>query len=489
MASQQRPARATAWSAVDVLARQGVQFGVTLLLARLLTPAEFGAVVLMSLFTGVALTIAEAGVTTSLVQRPTLTDDDTTTAWWLTTVVAVAMAATLVLCGPLIANFYDSPPLSTLAAVMAVNVVFASMGFVPTALLQRNLDFRLIAVCGAVASAASGAAAIILAYQGAGIWALAAQLLVMSGVNTVMVWILSGWRPRGATTRAIAASLLRSGRFVMPANLLDIVFVRSYTVLIGRSYGVSDVGFYSRADQTQQLPVQMLSIVFGRVALPLFSRASADREVLLASAQKAMRCLMWCNVPLMLALAVMSQPVITMLYGKQWEPAAPLFGILCLAGVLWPLHVINLQVLIALGELRLFFRLEVAKKLVGVTLIVAGAQFGLEGLAWSQVVFGVLAFVANAHYTRLFLQYGALRQLSDISASLGLSVVVASVAALVTKAWDGGPVLELVVVMVGGGIVYVALSYLLRLPAWSDVASVVRSTIRKEATVSVDRDQ
>lgn len=488
MASQ-RTAHATAWSAVDVFARQGVQFAVTVLLARLLTPADFGAIVLMSLFTGVALTVAEAGVTTSIVQRPTVTDDDTTTALWLTTAVAVVMAAALGLAGPLIADYYDSPELRGLAVVLAVNVVIASCGFVPTALLQRELDFRVIAMSGAFASLTSGLLAVVLAHQGAGVWALAGQQLALSAVGTALVWLMGGWRPRGRITRATSEALLRSGRYVMPANLLDIVFVRSYTVLIGRSYGVSDVGYYSRADQTQQLPIQMLSIIFGRVALPLFSRAGEDRSGLRSSARRAVRCLMWINVPMMLGLAVTAEPVVAVLFGPRWEPAGPIFAVLCLAGVLWPLHVINLQVLVAQGELRLFFRLEVAKKVVGITLIVLGAQLGLTGLAWSQVAFGVLAFLANAHYTRVLVGYGALRQLYDVAAGAVGAVVVAGAALVVSRAWDGSPAVELVTVLGGGAAVYVLLSWAFGLRAWSDVTSVARAALRKEAAVGADGDE
>lgn len=478
---RQYAVRATAWSAVDVLMRQAIQLVVTIVLARLLTPADFGAVALMTLFTGVAITLAEGGLTTALVQRPTLTPDDETTAFWLNSSVAVGMSALLALAGPVIADLYDSPTLRVLSVVLGLNIVLASLGTVPAAVLQRQLNFRTMAIATAAASVLSGVAAVVLALSGAGVWALATQIVAMSGVATTVLWLLTGWRPRGRVTRDSSLSLLRSGGYVMLANLLDVLFTRSYTVLIGRAYGIREVGFYSRAEQTQQLPVQMLSIIFGRVALPVFSRAGTDPDSLRNGAQRAVRSLMLINVPVMLGLAVTSGPMVALLFGEGWEPTAPLFSILCLAGVLWPLHVINLQLLIAQGHLRLYLGLEVVKKAVGICFLVIGARFGLEGIAWSQVVFGVVAFFANAHYTRRFVGYGPARQMRDVAPTMALSVPLACAGVLVARAWSGNSALELLAILGGGSLVYLALARVFRMRAVSDIRTVLSAARQKES--------
>jgi teichuronic acid exporter len=466
---------------VDVLIRQGIQLVVTIVLARLLTPADFGAVALMTLFTGVAITLAEGGFTTVLVQRTTLTHDDETTAFWLNSCIALGMSALLALAGPVIADLYDSPMLTLLSVVLGLNIVLASLGTVPAALLQRQLDFRTMAVASATASILSGAAAVALALSGAGVWALATQIVVMSGVATAMLWLLTGWRPRGTMNRDSSLSLLTSGGYVVLANLLDVVFSRSYTVVVGRGYGIREVGFYSRAEQTQQLPVQMLSIIFGRVALPVFSRAGADPDSLRNGARRAVRSLMLINVPVMLGLAVTAAPVIALLLGDGWEPTAPLFSILCLAGLLWPLHVVNLQLLIAQGHLRLYLGLEVTKKVVGICLLVIGAQFGLEGIAWSQVVFGITAFFANAHYTRRFIGYGPIRQLRDVAPVVAISGPLACASVVVARNWSGNSALEMVAILGGGSLVYLTLAQVFRLRALSDIRSALSAARQKEA--------
>jgi O-antigen/teichoic acid export membrane protein len=349
------------------------------------------------------------------------------------------------------------------------------------ALLTKTLDFRPLLTAGLVSSVVSGGIAILLALAGAGVWSLAAQILASAVVTTTLLWLLHPWRPELAWSADSARRLGGFGGYVFAANLSDVVFTRSYTLLVGKLYGARDVGIYSRADSTQQLPVDMLNTIFGRVALPVFSESAGNRAALRAGARTATNSLMLLNVPLLLGVAVVAEPLVRILFGDAWSDTVPLLQILCLAGTLWPLHVINLQVLLAEGRSRLFLRLEVAKKLIGLVLLALASTFGLAAIAWSQVVFGLIAFLINAHYSRRFLDYGAVAQLRDVVPIFVAAVPSVVVGLWIIRAWDASAVAEILVVLPVCAVGFALMALVLKLRGVGTLTGLVRSTSGKDA--------
>ncbi len=321
------------------------------------------------LFLGIATVLADGGFSMALIQRKDTTHVDESTVFWVNLAAGALLAAGISLLAPVFADFYDVPVLEPLARLMSLGVLLSAMGSVPSALTSKQLDFRRLFLVGAVAAAASGGLAVALAWQGHGIWALAGQYVTMTAVSTAMLWILSGWRPRMLFSAGSARRLFGFGGYMLASNLLDTAFSRFYTLLIGRWYGVRDLGFYQRADTTQQVPAAVLSSIASRVAFPLFSQAIDDKAQLRRGVRLALRGLMLINVPMMLGLAALAGPLLEAVFGAIWLPAAPILQVLCLAGLFWPVHVINLTVLAAQGHARLFLRPGSHQ---------AGARFGIH---------------------------------------------------------------------------------------------------------------
>ena len=476
-----RAMAATLWSASDVVLRQGLQLAVTIVLARLLTPTEFGTVALLALFVGVAGVVVDGGFSTALIQRQDITRSDECTVFWINVVSALVMAFGLAALGPALASFFDEPVLQPLAWVMAASVLVNGFSAVHVALLTKALDFRPLLTAGLTSSLVSGGVAILLAFGGAGVWSLAAQILVSAVVTTALLWMRHSWRPDFAWSAESARRLGGFGGYVFVANLSDVVFTRSYTLLVGKLYGARDVGIYSRADSTQQLPVDMLNTIFGRVALPVFSESAGNVAALRTGARTATNSLMLLNVPLLLGVAVVAEPLVQVLFGQAWSAAAPLLQILCLAGTLWPLHVINLQVLLAQGRSRLFLKLEVAKKLIGLVLLALASTFGLVAIAWSQVVFGLVALLINAHYSRRFLDYGAVAQMRDVVPIFAAAVPSVIVGLWLIQAWDASAVAEIVVVLPVCAAGFALMALLLKLHGLGTLTGLMRSASGQDA--------
>lgn len=460
---------AVLWSGADILLRQGLQFGISIALARMLSPEDFGTIALLYLFTGIASAFVDSGFSVALIQKQDVTHTDESTVFWFNLTMGLIVALALAAAAPAIATFFDKNILVPLTWVMALNIVISALGSVHGTLLNKRLDFKAQMKIGAVTTIVSGGTAVVMAWYDYGVWALAALTLTGSLVTTILLWLFSDWRPRWVFSLDSARRLFGFGGYMLASGMLDIAYNRIYTLLIGKFYGTRELGFYNRAESTKQLPCGVLTGILSRVALPIFSAAAHDALQLRRGVQLALRVMMLLNIPMMLGLAVVAEPLVLVLFGAQWLPSVPIMQILCIGGIVWPLHVINLNVLMAQGHSHLFFRLEVVKKICGSIFLIVGAFFGVMGIAWSQVAFGVVAFFINAHYSRNHLNYGAVDQLRDFLPTLFVSLGMAALVYWIGLAWHETPVgVVLGTQMLAGGLTFMVVGWATRLTALQD---------------------
>lgn len=469
---------ATFWSAGDILLRQGVQFGATLVLARLLAPADFGVLAMIVVFTGIATVIADAGLSLALVQRQDTDLADESSVFWFNLGLGSLLALLLVVCAPLVAAFYRTPQVAPLARFMALGIVASAAGSIHFALLSKRLEFRLQAKAGGIAALASGAVAIGMALAGYGVWALATQTVLMSALTTTLLWRFNPWRPAFVVRRASLAKLMGFGLYQLGNALMDMAYTRLYSVAIGRLFGARQLGFYASADSTRQLPASFLGGLISRVALPMFARADGDAALYRRGVQLGIRMMMLLNAPVVAAMVVLARPLVETLFGRQWLLAAPLLQVMALAMLFYPLHAINLQALMGRGHARLMFRLEVAKKLLGVALLAAGARYGMAGLVWSQVLHSCLCLGINAYFTRRWFGYGAFAQLSDALPTMLCAGAGACVAGWASHAWPLPMPWGLLLPLAAGGASYLALLAVVGRGTWRDAKALFAEMTR-----------
>lgn len=478
--SKKRAVSATLWSAAEIVLRQGVQFVVAIFLARLITPEEFGIVALLYLFMGLGLTFADGGFSSALIQRQDITHVDESTVFWFNILIALVVALILWSLAPAIAQFYDVKVLEPLTRIMSLNIPLGALGSIHQTVLTKRLEFSTLLQVGAISVLFSGSVAVVLAWQGYGVWALAAHILATTAATSTLLWIFSGWRPGIIFSSHSVRRLFGFGSYMLASAILEITYSRLYTLLIGKFYSLVELGFYERAANTKQAPANMLGAVIGRVALPLFSERAHDKQRLTGGVSRALRGAMLINVPMMLGLAVVAEPLIVTLFGKQWLSAVPILQVLCLAGVFWPLHVINLNALLAQGHSQLFFRLEVIKKVLGIAIITVASFSGVMAIAWSQVIFAALAFLINAHYSKVYLNYSAIEQIGDF---LPVMLIAAIMSVVVYGAGlmigDGLAMPSLLALQAGVGIlVFLLLGFVFRLKSINE-ATIMLMAINK----------
>lgn len=479
-----RAARATWWSALEIAARYGVQFVVMIVLARLLTPADFGLIAMLLVFTAFAALFVDAGFGTALVQRKQTSADDETTVFLFSISIGCVVAAIFWLTAPAIAAFYAQPSLTAITRLLLFVLPLSALAAVPDALLTQRLDFRSRANAEIIASLCSGAVALVLAWRGFGVWSLVWQSLVAIGMRTLLLWLFSGWRPRGRFSTVSFRSLFGFGSYMLMANLLNVISFRLQSLLIGKLFDSRALGYYILAQNTQQAPAQFMSGVLNRVGLPVFATIADQPDKLIRALRLSLRVAIFVFVPCMAGIAVVAKPLVVVLYGARWVPAAPLLSVLALAAMFWPLHVLNLAAIGARGRSDLIFKLEMVKRVVSIGLIVALSYRGAMAIAWAVLASSVFGVIINTWYSRKLLGYGVLAQLRDQAATLLLSAIAACAAWLASH-WLAHAPLALTVAIVAAAAAYLGGAVLWRVAAWQELLELV-SALRSRNPAHID---
>lgn len=470
---------AVLWSSLDTLIRQGFGFVISVVLARLLVPDDFGTVALLAIFIGVANLFVNAGLGLALIQRQDVTHEDESTVFWFNLGVAFLMMLSLSATAEWIAAFFDKPVLVPLTMVLAINIFISAFGTIHGTLMTKRLDFKTPMKVGVSTSLAGGLVAVYMAWDGYGLWSLVGQTLTASVLGAVLLWWLSPWRPAFLFSIASFKKLFGFSGWLFLSWLLDVVYQRGYTMLIGKFYGTHDLGIYNRADNTQALASGLLTDVLSKVAFPLFSAANNDLERMRRGMRMAVQTMMLVTAPSMMGLAVLAEPFIRIVFGEQWSPAAPILQVLCFVGLLYPLHVINLNVLQAQGHSNLFFRLEIFKKTFGIAILVLGSYFGLLGIAIAQALLSLIALGINGFYTRKFLGYGVTKQLADSATSIVFSIIMAFTILLAQRLFGADPLIGIYdfLMLIGTGVVvYLVMNLLFQAEAFVRVWHIFRSS-------------
>jgi len=463
------------WSAVDVVLRQGMQFLILIVLARILAPEDFGVIALLALFVGIAGIFVDGGFSSALIQRQNVTRIDESTVFYFNLAMGVAASLTLCFAAPSIAGLFEKPVIEPLIYAMALNVFINAFGSIHTTLLTKEMNFKLIAKVSGAASFLSGMLAIVLAVKGFGVWSLALQTLAASLVSTVLLWSWHAWRPVLSFSCHSLRSFFRFGGYLMIVGIIDTLHTNLYSVLIGKFYPIQEVGYYDRAQKTQLLPVNLIMLVINRVAFSAFSSVAEERERLAQAFRKAQRLVMFVNIPLSVIIIVLAEPVILTLFGEKWLASVPILQVLGIVGLMWPMHILNINVLKAQGRSDLFFNIMLIKKIVAIGLTVAGSFYGIMAIAWAQVIASIFSIGVNAYYSKVFLNYGAARQLMDLLPSLFIATLMGALMWLAAYGWDFSYYVELALASSAGGAYYLMMAYLLRIKALPEIGRLLLS--------------
>ena len=386
------------WSSIERFSVQGVQFLVLLIIARILDPKDFGLVGMLAIFLAVAQTLIDSGFSQALIRKQDRTEVDNSTVFYFNIVVSVFLYLLLYWAAPWVADFYNEPQLCNLMRVLCLVVVINSFAVVQRAIYSASIDFKTQAKASFIAAIISGGVGIILAILDYGVWTLVWQQLLNAGINTILLWILSSWHPRWMYSWKSFRELFSFGSKLLASALLDTTYNNMYTLIIGKVFNATNLGYYYQADRFTQLPSSNITGILQRVTYPVLCSIQDDDERLRADYRKLLRMSAFIIFPLMSLLAGVSNPLVTLILGKKWVFTATLIIPLSFMMMWWPIHSINLSLLQVKGRSDLFLKLEVIKKIIGVSVLIISIQFGLLFMCYASIITSIICLIINIYY-------------------------------------------------------------------------------------------
>lgn len=412
---KQKSIKGISWSFVDNIANSGTTFFIGLILARLLSPSEFGLLGMIGIFIAISNSIIDSGFSQALIRKNDVTDVDYSTTFFFNLATSVLLLLVLYCASPMISRYFHEPRLIDVTRAMALLLVFNSFSIIQRVILTKNIDFKLQTKISIISSVVSGLFAIALALRGWGIWSLVGQLLSRQFLGSLLFWLFNSWRPTLQFSRTSFKELFGFGYKLLISGLLDTIYKNLYYLIIGRNYSASLLGQFTRGELFASIFSSNLTAVVQRVSFPVLSSLQNDDIRLKEAFRKVIKMTMLPTFTLMLGLIAVAKPLIIFLIGAKWMMATVFLQIVCLAEMLYPLHAININILNVKGRSDLVLKLEVLKKSIAVPVILAGVFGSIELMLWSSVIASIIAFFLNSHYSAPLLNYSTRDQIKDIA--------------------------------------------------------------------------
>ena len=465
------------WTSLQQFSNQGVSFIVSLSLARLLMPAEFGLIALISIFISIGKSLMDVGLNQSLIRSSDVNKEDFDTVFIFNLIGSITIYILIFLLAPLISDFYHQPLLTKIVRVYSLVIVINAFDVIQTTQLIKSLKFKTQMKISVPSLIIGGATGITLAYNGFGVWSLVWSGIIQSATAAIQLWFWSDWRPSLNFSKAKFKEHFHFGYKLTLSSLLDTIFNNIYTILIGKFFAPAMVGFYNRADTLKQLPVTNIGSILNKVTFPLFSKVQHDDVVLKNLYKKLMLLVIYIVAPIILFMSALAEPLFRLLFTEKWLPAVPYFQILCWNGILYPIHGYNLNILKVKGRSDLFLKLEITKKIIISLMIIFSFQFGIYGLLYSSVMFSFVGFFINTYYSGPFINYKSWEQIKDIMPTILLATACAVLIYFFDTHFQTFFHYDFLRLMIGsmfGVVVYISVSLVFKIQSLIELINIIK---------------
>lgn len=461
------------WRFAERCGAQGVAFIVSIVLARILAPSDYGLIALVTVFTNILQVFIDSGLGTALIQKKNADDLDFSTVFWFNLFFCILMYTGLCIASPYISKFYGNDLLAPVICVLGLTLIISGVKNVQQAYVSRHLMFKKFFFATLGGTIGAGVLGIVMAYKGCGVWALVAQQIFNATVDTVILWATVKWRPKFVFSFERLKTLFNFGFKLLLAKLVDTVYQDIRQLIIGKIYSSEDLAYYNRGKQFPNIIVTNINTSIDSVLLPVMSNQQDDRESLKNMTRRSISTSSYIMWPLMIGLIAIGKNFISVVLTDKWLPAFPFLVIFCFVKGFEPIHTANLNAIKAMGGSGTVLNLEIAKKCIGMALILLTMKISVFALGFSSVIYTVIAGILNASPNRKLLNYTYLEQLRDIIPSMLMSVVMGIIVYFIGLL-SLPVILRLCIQVVTGSIIYIGLSIIFKSDAYAYVFGIVK---------------
>ncbi|NWF49031.1 MAG: lipopolysaccharide biosynthesis protein [Ignavibacteriaceae bacterium] len=461
------------WGFIDNISYQVIHFVIGIVLARLLSPYEFGLVGMIAIVFAVSQSFIDSGFSQALVRKNDCTDEDYSTVFYFNLFAGIVFYLILFFAAPLISSFFNQPELVPIIRVMGINLIISSVSIIQGTIRTKRLDFKMQTKVSIIANSLSGAAGIGMAYFGYGVWSLVWQSVFRSLFSSALLWYWNNWLPKAMFNRKVLKELFPFGSKLILSGLIYTTYRNIYYLVIGKFFSPAELGYYTRAEGFNRLPSQNITAVFSRISYPLLSSINEDTETLKKGYKKLIKTATLLSFTLMIGMAASSEAMIISLVGEKWRPAVPYLQLMALSGMSYPLHSLNLNILKVRGRSDLFLKLEIIKILLGVPLILIGIWLGIIPMLIGILVASFISYYLNSLWSGVLINYGIKEQVSDIIPTLLISLIMGLVVYSLNFLVKLNPIPMLIVQTATGFLIAAVLSEIFRLEPYLELKKMI----------------
>lgn len=475
---KQKAVKGVSWSFIDAIAGQGIVFFVGLVLARLITPDDYGLIGIILIFVAVFDSIVNCGFSNALIRKKDVSNLDYNTVFIVNMVISIVLFVIFFISAQFIADFFNQPLLRPLTQVMGSLVIINAFAIIQRTILIKSIDFKTQMKASVISSVSSGVIGITMAFYGYGVWSLVGQQLTRALLNTICLWIYSHWWPKLQFSWKSFRELFGFGWKLLASSLIDTLWREIYQVVIGKVYAPATLGQYVRAHQFSSIFSSNLNNVIQRVSYPVLSSLQDDKQRMKEGFRRVIKVTMFVTFICMLGLAAIAKSLILVFVGNQWMIAAGFLPIICLQMMLYPLHSLNLNMLQVQGRTDLFLKLEIIKKCIAVIPVLLGIFIGIYWMLWGSVFSGIFGYYLNSYYTGLFLNYNIKEQVKDILPSFWVAIAMA-LPVFFMSFISMNPFILLPLQVLVSVIIVITICEIIKLPEYLEVKGIVMPVINK----------
>lgn len=470
------------WRFAERCGAQLVTFIVSIVLARILMPEDYGTVALVTVFTAIMQVFVDSGLSTALIQKKDADDLDFSSVFYFNFVVCIILYLIMFFAAPVIASFYEMPELISIVRVISLTIIISGVKGVQQSYVSRNMLFKRFfyaTLGGTIFSAFLG---IAMAYAGFGVWAIVAQQLSNTGIDTLILWITVKWRPKLMFSWERLKGLLGFGWKLLCSALLDTIYNNLRSLIIGKVYSSADLAYYNEGKKFPNLIVTNINTSIDSVLLPAMSNEQENKEKVKNMTRRSIMVSCFIMAPLMIGLACCASNIVTIVLTEKWLPCVFFLQIFCITYMFYPIHTANLNAIKAMGRSDLFLKLEIWKKVIGMFLLLSTIFISVEAMAYSLLISTLTSMIINSWPNKKLLNYSFLEQIKDILPSIllaiGMGVVVYFIGILPI------PTLPLLLIQVAcGGVIYIVGSAVIRLEPYEYLVGIIKPMIQKRRKV------
>lgn len=460
------------WSALEQFSTQVISFIVSVILARLLAPPEFGLIAMISVFISLGHSLVDSGLSQSLLRTKEPDEEDYSTVFYFNLFISVLIYIIIFFVSDKISIFFKQPILTSIIRIYSITFIINALSIIQLTKLNHSLDFKTQLKINFPSLLIGSSVGIIMACCNFGVWSLVWSAIAQSSVSCFWLWKSSNWRPILVLNVVKIKYHLNFGYKLTFSGILETIFVNSYSIIIGKYFAPAQVAFYQRADSLKQLPVSNFIYVLNKVTFPFFSKIQDDNILLKNAYRKIIKIVIYIITPTLIFMAVLATPIFRLLFTEKWLPSVPYFQILCINGLLYPIHAFNLNVINVKGHSGIFLKIEIIKKILLTIVILISFNWGIYGLIYGSVIFSVTAFFINTHFTFKYLKYSAWDQVKDLAPSIFLASICGFIIFLIDTQLQINLVNDLIRIFFSGIIgliIYAVTSYLLGFESIQDL--------------------